>query len=268
MRYRIAAIPLTLVALVVGGVAIALAGSGGAATKVTKAQAAAFIRAVELQPSDLPGGAPYVGEPGSPPGAAEYQKLLRCGHRGGPRGATVDAERSVLADRYRDWIGEVVGSVVIVMPTEVLAKAEIAALRSRNGHDCMTRDLRSSVLGSGGPAAPIYAISLTSPPFARVLGHEGVVLHLLARLQRPGRAIPSPARRTKQPAKLLYSVEGIFRVGVADIVFYVLSEHRQLPLSIERHLLTLLHDRAVAHKLSAKLRVTWHDPAGDKVYAI
>jgi hypothetical protein len=237
---------MILVSAAVAAVAISASGNGG--KPIAAAEAVAFIRAVELQPNDLPRGFPYEGEPGSPPESAEFQHLLHCGHRGKPRGWTVAAERSVLADRYRDWIGELVASVVIVMPTEVLANAEIAALRSRSGRDCMERDLRVSALGSGGPAAPIYAVSLTSDPFARVLGHNAVVLRLLARFQR-SRHIRSHHGATEPRPKLLYSVEAIFRVGAADIVFYVLSEHRQFPQSIERHLLTLLYDRANAHKL-------------------
>jgi len=235
------------VAATVGGGVIAASGDPGEA--ITATQAAAFIRGVELQPSDLPGSAPYVGEPGSPPEAAEYQQLLRCGHRGRPRGVTVAAERSVLADRYRDWIGEVVGSAVIVMPSEALAKAEIATLPSSSGRACMARGLRSSFLPSG-PNAPTYAIAITSVPVAHLLGPEAVLFHRLARPQRIPRARPhSRTRRLTPPAKLVYVAEAIFRVGAADIVFDVLSEHRQLPVSIEDRLLALLHSRAQAHKL-------------------
>jgi hypothetical protein len=232
-----------MVVMIAVVVAVAISASGDGGKAITAADATAFIGAVELQPHDLPHGVPYVGEPGSPPGGAEFQHLLHCGHRGKPRGRTVAAERSVLADRYHDWIGELVASVVIVMPTEAMAKAEIAALRSRSGHDCMARDLRAASLGSA-----IYAISLTSDPFARVLGHDAVVLHLLARFQRSRRVDHHHGPADPRP-KLVYSVEAIFRVGAADIVFYVLSEHRQFPLSTERHLLTLLYSRANAHKL-------------------
>ena len=52
---RIAAISLALVALIAGGVTIAVASSGNASTKVTKAQAVADAHAVNLRASDLPG---------------------------------------------------------------------------------------------------------------------------------------------------------------------------------------------------------------------
>jgi hypothetical protein len=227
-----------------------VASASGVTAPITKAQAVAFARAVELQPSDLPGSAPYVGEPGSPPEAAEFQRLLHCGHRGKPRGVTVAAERSVLADRYRDGIGEVVASVVIVMPSEALANAEIATLRSPSGRTCMAHDLRSSDLGTGGPDSPAYATSVTYVPVAHLLGPEAVVLHWLARLRRSPRVGLRRRRGFPPPAKLVYSVDAIFRVGAADIVFYTLSEHRLFPAAAEDRLLALLYNRAEAHKLS------------------
>jgi hypothetical protein len=227
--------------VVIAAVAVGvISASGDGGKPITPAEGVAFIGAVELQPGDLPGSAPYEG--------AEFQRLLHCGHRGKPRGRTVAAGRSLLADRYRDWIGEVVGSVVIVMSSEALAKAETAALWSRGGRDCMARDVRSSALGSGGPSAPVYATSLTSVPFARVLGHDAVVLHLLARLQRSGQ-VRRGLRPPERPAKLVYSVAAIFRVGAANIVFYTLSDHRRFPIAIERRLLALLYARANAHRL-------------------
>lgn len=239
--WRVALALFVVVAAVVGGV---IAASGDAGSAITVAQAAAFIRAVELQPSDLPGSAPYVGEPGSPPEAGEFQRLLRCGHRGRPRGVTVAAERSVLADRYRDGIGEVVASVVIVMSSEALAKAEIATLRSPGGRTCMAHDLLS-----GGPDNPAYATSITYAPVAHLLGPEAVVLHRLARLRRSPQAGLRRRHGLPPPAKLVYSVEAIFGVGAADIVFYTLSEHRLFPVATEDRLLRVLRDRAHAHAL-------------------
>ena len=232
--------------------------SGDPGKPITVAQALPFVRAVNLQPSDFPGSGPFVGEAGSPPEeagspseGAELQGLLHCGHRGKSRSRTVAAERSALEDRYGDRIGEVVGSAVIVMPSDALAKAEIATLRSPGGRACMAHDLRSSGLGSGGPHGPVYAISITSAPVAHMLGQEAVVLRLLARLRRSPRIRPHRGgRRPSEPrAKLVYSVEAIFRVGAADIAFYTLSEHRRFPLATESRLLTLLYDRARAREL-------------------
>lgn len=215
----------------------------------TSAEAAAFVSAVLLKPSDLPGSGPFVGESGSPPEGAELrrelQRLLHCGHRGTPRGRTLGAGRSVLADPYRDGIGEAVASVVIVMPSEALAKAEIATLRTRSGRACVARDIRAFTL----PSSPVYGVSIISVPVAHLLGNEAVALHLTARLQRSQwtRSGRGP-RRSAPSAKLFYSVEAIFRIGAADIAFYTLSEHRRFPAATESRLLTLLHDRARAHE--------------------
>jgi hypothetical protein len=238
--------------VVVASVAVGVVSASGDGDKsVTPAEAAAFIGAVVLKPSDLPGSGPFVGEPGSPPEGAELQRLLHCGHRGKPRGRTVGAGRSVLADSYRKLIGEAVASAVIVMPSEALAKAEIATLRTTSGTACMARDLRSSGIGSEGPGNPVYRVSVKSVPVAHLLGEEAVVLHLLARLRRSPPITPHRGPRlAPPPAKLVYSVEAIFRVGAADIAFYTLSEQRRFPVATESRLLTLLHDRARAHALS------------------
>jgi hypothetical protein len=247
VRWRLLA--LAVVALVAGGVAAALAGSSGSAP-INKAAALAFIRAVNLQAGDLPGFDPFLGEAGSPPGATEIQKsALRCGHRGKPRGRAIDAAGSLLADRS----DEAVGSVVVVMPSEALAKAEIATLTSRSGRRCLSHGLRLS----GPLGSRLYAIKITLVPVSNTLGQEAVDLHLLATLQRSRFRRAARLRRRfgkhrffPPPPKLVYSIGAIFRVGAADVVFFSVSTRRRFPdAAIERRLLSLLYIRANAHKL-------------------
>jgi len=173
---------------------------------------------------------------------------LRCGHQGKPRGRAIDAGGSLL-----DRSEEGVGSAVVVMPSEALAKAEIAALASRNGRRCLADGLRlSGPLGSG-----LYAIKITLVPVSNTLGQEAVDVHLLATLQRSRFRRAARLRRRfgkhrvfPPPAKLVYSIGAIFRVGVADIVFFSISTRRQFPdAATERRLLSLLYSRAQAHKL-------------------
>jgi hypothetical protein len=171
------------------------------------------LRVVKLQPSDLPGSVPFVGSqvllPTEPKSSTCCTADTAASHVVGLAG-----ERSVLADHYRDSIGEAVGSAAIVTPSEAVAKG------------------------------------ITPVPVAHVLAHEAVVLHLLARRQRSPRVNSRRGSRLSGPsAKLVYSVEAIFRVGAADIVFYTLSEHPRFPVATESRLLTLLYDRAKAHKL-------------------
>ena len=240
---RVALAPVVVAAAVVGGV---IAASGNGDRSVTKPEAIAFGRAVNLRPSDLPGSARFVGEAGSPAEGAELQQPLRCGKS---HARPVAAEASLLENRYGDSIGEVVGSTVFVMPSETLARAELAALRSRSGRSCLAGDFRSH-FGTRGPDRPVYAISITSAPVTHILGQEAVALHLLAQLQRPTRVGPHQRRRrSESPAQVVYWVEAIFRVGAADIAFYTLSEQRRFPMATEEHLLTLLQERAEAHKL-------------------
>jgi hypothetical protein len=249
IRVRRRLLALAVVAPVAAGVTVALAGSSGSAP-IEKAAALAFIRAVNLQAGDLPGFAPFLGEAGSPPGAMEIQKsALRCGHRGGPRGRAIDGAASLLVDRSE----EAVGSAVVVMPSEALAKAEIAKLASRSGRRCLSHALRlSGPVGSG-----LYAIKITLVPVSNTLGQEAVDVHLLATLQ--GSRFRRVARLRRRfgdhrlfpsPAKLVYSIGTIFRVGAADIVLYSLSTRRRFPnAATEQHLLALLYGRAKAHKL-------------------
>ncbi|MHB8233708.1 MAG: hypothetical protein ACYDHT_03555 [Solirubrobacteraceae bacterium] len=240
---------LAVVVLVAGGVAVAVAGSSDSAP-INKAAARGFIRAVTLQAGDLPGFAPFGGEAGSPPDATEKQEsALRCGHQGKPRGRAIDAGGSLLADRSEAGVA----SVVVVMPSEALAKAEIATLGSRSGRRCLADGLRrSGPFGSG-----LYAIKITFVPVSNTLGHEAVDLHLLATLQRSGFRRAARLRRRfgkhrvfPSPAKIVYSIGAIFRVGAADVVFYAFSTRRQFPdAATERRLFSLLYSRAQVHKL-------------------
>ena len=246
IRVRWRLLTLAVVALAAAGVAVALAGSSGSAP-INKPGARAFIRAVTLQAGDVPGFAPFGGEAGSPPGVTEKQEgALRCGHQGKPRGRAIDADGSLLADRSEEGVG----SVVVVMPSEALAKAEIATLAARSGRRCLAHGLRDSGVVSG-PRSRLYAIKITFVPVSKTLGREAVDVHLLATLRTSRlRRHRLGKRSVPPPAKIVYSIGAIFRVGAADIVFFSISTRRQFPdATTERRLLGLLYNRANAHKL-------------------
>jgi hypothetical protein len=245
IRVRWRLLTLAVVALVAGRTMVALAGSSGSAP-INKAAALAFIRAVNLQAGDLAGFAPFVGEV-SPSDATETQEgALRCGHRGKPRARAIDAAGSLLADRHEEGVG----SVVVVMPSEALAKAEIA-LASRSGRRCLAHGLRRVGVGGSGPRSPVYAIKVTVVSVSNTLGQEAVDVHVLATLQRSRfRRRRLGKHRFPAPAKIVYSIGAIFRVGAADIVFFSVSTRRKFPdAATERRLLSLLYSRATAHKL-------------------
>jgi hypothetical protein len=246
------------VAVVIG--APVLGGCGGSSV-ITKARALAYVRAVSLQPGDVSGFAPYYGEAGGRPEGPELQhKALRCGHGGHARGQAVAAQSALLTGRGE----EVLASIVIVMPTEALARAEIATLRSRRGRACIAHELRLAE-AEGPQRSSVYASQIAVAPVARTLGNEATDVHLLARLQGARRTEAKPRRKcfgvggTRKcfrrpppmpPPKLIYAIEAIFRVGAADIALYSLNARRRFPTAaIESHLLSLLHSRAKAHQL-------------------
>ena len=132
-------------------------------------------------------------------------------------------------------------SLIIVMPSDALAKAEIAALRSRGGRKCVAYDL------SKEPGPP-YAITISFVPVAKLLGREAVFLRVVERL-RKSRPRSSRPPALPHPPRLIYKAEAVFRVGAAVILFFTESERRQLPAASEIRLLSLLHKRAMAHRL-------------------
>ena len=176
-------------------------------------------------------------------GTAEIQHgALRCGHPGKARGIAVAAESAPLSIPYlhgTKLAGEdFVASLVIVMPNDAQAKAEIAALGSRHGRACLAHGLSTE-------SASPYAITVRFVPVERLLGREAVAVHVVQR-----RRVPPRARRPLPPLPaILYSSEAIFRIGAADVLFFAASDRRQLPAVTELRLLSLLHKRAAAHRL-------------------
>jgi hypothetical protein len=243
---------VVVVALAAGGTSTALAESSGSAPA-----ALAFIRAVNLQAGDLPGFFRFTGEgpprDGSPPEAEEIQDTqesgaLRCARHGKRHAPAIEAEGSLLVDRSE----EAVGSIVVVMPSEALAKAEIAALASRAARRCLAHGLREAPgIAGSGPRSPIYAIKITVVPVSKTLGQEALDVHMLATLRRSRfRRHRVAKHRFVPPAKVVYSIGAIFRVGAADILFFAISKRRQFPdAATERRLLGLLYNRANSHKL-------------------
>jgi hypothetical protein len=236
MRHRIAAMSFVLGALVAGGVTIAVAGSGSATSPITKAQAVAYARAVNLRASDLPGAKKF-----EPPSyevardeqetAASWSRTLRCARRGIAAHRPVHVEPSVVVDA--PWN---VGSDVRVMPTEAVAAAEVAAFASRRGHVCFARAADVQITSENAPLGP-YPVTATFIPLTRLLSSEAIGVRDLVRESFKGKHW------------FLHSDAVVFRVGPAEIAFSVVGKTPFLAAT-ERHLLSLLHSRAEAHKLS------------------
>ena len=238
---RIAALSIVLVALVAGGVTIALAASSSAGTLITKTQAAAFAQAVNLAASDLPGSS-KLELPHSvplPPGSSSERRsgstlaeALRCARADVVSHRPVDEDESLLEDSQRD----IVGSIVRVMPTEAIVTKELTGLASKRGHACFARAATLRVSSENEPAEAPGPIKATFIPLVKLLGAGAIGVHTLSKVPDA----PTSAG--------IHNDGVIFRVGPAEILFATLGK-QQFPPATERRLLSLLHNRAEAHKL-------------------
>lgn len=229
---RRAALPLALVAFAAGGATVALARSHG--TRITKAKAEAFARAVNLRASDLPGATALRGAVFGPQ-AVQYESL-RCGLHG--RLGTVPVgggEMWLVSSRAQ------VGSIVVVAPSDYFAQAEIAGLESRRGRTCLARALgRALSFERHHKIERSHTVKVAVAPVGKRVGGVHLAIHVLAEL---------PPIEDAKPEKRYINIDAaFFRVGPADVAFFALGATR-FPAATEIQLLTLLHSRAEANKL-------------------
>jgi hypothetical protein len=239
---RIAAISLALVALIAGGVTIAVASSGNASTKVTKAQAVAYAHAVNLRASDLSGATSIKGEIFGRE-AVQYE-ALKCGLQGRPGIVPAGGGESWLTNRraLADSVVAGVGSLVVVAPSNYYAEVEIAGLESRGGRTCLARALgRALSFERHHKTESSHIVKATVVPIGKYVAGVHLDIHVLAKLP--------PIEGVKPEARYINVDAAFFRVGPADIAFFALGTKR-LTAGTEVHLLTLLHSCAEAHKLS------------------
>jgi hypothetical protein len=234
MRRRIAAMSLVLVLLIAGGVTIAVAGSVPARKPITRAQADVYAKAVNLRASDLPGatalkGAIFGRE------AVQFE-ALKCGLQGRPGIVPVGGGELWLARRAQ------VGSIVVVAPSDYYAEVEIAGLESRGGRTCLARALgRALEFERHHKSESSHTVKVTVVPIGKYVAGVHLDIHVLAKLP--------PIEGVKPEARYINVDAAFFRVGPADIAFFALGATR-FPPATEIQLLTLLHSRAEAHKLS------------------
>lgn len=112
---RVTVISLILVALVAGGVTLALARSGRTTPPITKAEANAFAHVVNLKASDLPGATALQGAIFGPQ-AVQYE-ALKCGLRGRPGIVPVGGGELWLVNSRAQ-----IGSIVVVAPSDYFAE--------------------------------------------------------------------------------------------------------------------------------------------------
>ena len=238
---RIAAISLALVALIAGGVTIAVASSGNASTKVTKAQAVAYAHAVNLRASDLPGATSIKGEIFGRE-AVQYE-ALKCGLQGRPGIVPAGGGESWLTNRraLADSVVAGVGSLVVVAPSNYYAEVEIAGLESRGGRTCLARALgRALEFERHHKSESSHTVKVTVVPIGKYVAGVHLDIHVLAKLP--------PIEGAKPKARYINVDAAFFRVGPADVALFALGAAR-FPPATEIHLLALLRSRAEANKL-------------------
>jgi hypothetical protein len=241
---RIVAISLAVVALIAGGVTIALAGSGSSSTPITKAQAVAYAKAVNLRASDLLGATSVKGAIFGPE-AVQYE-ALKCGLQGRPGTVPAGGGESWLTNRraLADSVVAGVGSLVVVAPSNYYAEVEIAGLESRGGRTCLARALgRALSFERHHKTESSHTVKATVVPIGKYVAGVHLDIHVLAKLP-PIEGVKPQATE----ARYINVDAAFFRVGPADVAFFVLGTKR-LTAATEVHLLTLLHSRAEAHKL-------------------
>jgi hypothetical protein len=230
---RIAVISLILVALVTGGVNLALARPGRVTAPITEAEADAFAHAVNLKASDLPGAKVLQGAIFGPE-AVQYE-ALKCGLQSRPGIVPVGGGELWLVNSRAQ-----VGSIVVVAPSDYFAEAEIAGLESPGGRKCLALSLgRALTFERHHQPERSHTVRVTFVPVAKLLG-GAIAVHVLAKLP--------PIEGVKLKARYINVDAAFFRAGPADIAFFALGATRFTPAT-EDHLVALLHSRAKAQKL-------------------
>jgi len=248
---RIVVRSLALVVLAAVAMTIAVAESCGARAPITKAQAVAFAQAVNLRAGDLPGAEalPQSVNAGSTE-STSHVEVFSCGRKihSQIHSPYLGGASSLLADRYA-----FMASVVLVAPSDALAKANAAALASRRGRTCLARVVGEAETVEGKKTVTSHTIRATFVPVAKLLGPEGIAVHVITRPPALGEPEAGPRRTPKgrvpkSKGPLLYIDATFFRVRSAEILFLTFGG-RRFPPAIEGRLLALLHSRAEAYRL-------------------
>jgi hypothetical protein len=243
-----------LAAVVAVGIAFALPACGSTTPRTTNPNADAYARAVNLKASDLPGAKIFQqGFSGENPAEIRSQERELAGLRCGGRIKVINDPFSGTASLplgYHNWV---VISLVLVMPNQSAAKAELAALGSPRGRACLVRKLGEGRIG-GESNVTSSVVRVTTIPAAAALGAGAIGLRIVA--TQPSVELPSRLRRIvreklkkqlpKRTAAATLYVDGvIFRVGSAEVWLLARGE-QPIPSAIEQHLQSLLQSRADA----------------------
>jgi hypothetical protein len=210
-----------------------------AARRLTKAEAAAFARAVNLTPADVPGAVVSQEKHGSKAGD-DRVRLDRCErllnhvqphelvHRGSPpltRGEELE----------REWIA----SYVAVVPDVRAAAREVARFGSRNARACIARALSVRFAKTFVHGARFGRFSASSLPVPAPGASATVGVRFSSALMIPVSEVSVP---------IYIDLLGFAR-GPAQVALVAASVTQPVPSSTEHQLLSVLVSRAESHPL-------------------
>jgi hypothetical protein len=234
---------MTATSLVLAAIAMLLAGCGssthassisapvGADKPIANAQAVAYAHAVNLKPADLPGMSVQ-----SPEGGASPEPL---GGEGARCAGAVNPDLMVANIRSANFSGaahELIRSEVIVWPSEALAMRDNVVARSQRALLCLRRLFSREIARKSGAKFHVGRVSVMR--LALLPGVPGSF----------GVRVETSILGAHTVSDYFDAVS--FMYGRSAVTLYATGILRPVPAATERRLLSLLHTRAQANKLS------------------
>lgn len=207
---------------------------------ISKAQATAYAREVNLGAADVPGAVVRLTERESAAPSQASVEFARCSGRVNPqrRVANIDSPSFRLGT-----VGMTtrVKSSVEVQPSAALAAQNYDAIRSARGHACLTRQLTQTFRKTTAPGrASVEHTTVTSLPNLLPTGQESFGVRVTATL--------IGTVRGKQVRLPVYLDVFAILAGPAEVNMSATAGRHVPSTATERRLLSLLYSRAEAHK--------------------
>lgn len=214
-------------------------GAAGAGAEVSKAQATAYARTVNLGAMDVPGAVVRSQEQESGAPSQESVRFARCAGAVNPNRRIVDVKSPTFIERGAEPTQ--LKSSVEVMPSTTLAARNYAAVRTARGHACLVRVLPLVLGGATARSGGFGPATISFLPDLLPSGKESFGVRVTT-----SRTTILAGKQTSVPVYL-----DIFEIlaGPAEIGLSATSLSQPPSSTTERRLLSLLYDRAQAHKL-------------------
>jgi hypothetical protein len=199
----------------------------------TKAQATAFVHAVNLTAADLPG---FTQEENQEAGS-QSPGLFRCAGIAVSRPLVTEAssEEFKRAGQAGAEAREAFGSRVAVMPTASLATRALAAIRSRRGETCMKNELNEQYSGKSNEEESFTLVSMVERPLEVSGVSEGYELQTVTK-----------ATKGEHSIDIFMDILG-FIDGPAEVALTAVGTPQAVSPAAEQHLISVLFERAQAN---------------------